>query len=98
MPEITADKVEENTRRYMREAEDAAQSAFRVGNDLVTTATNYYFDSITRIMRGTIEITAKTQHNMEDMLTIYRKIYTDGIKSWEEYLDKVNKSFARPAK
>jgi hypothetical protein len=101
MAEITADKadkVEENTRRYMREAEDAAQSAFRVGNDLLTTTTYYYFDSLNRMMRGTVEITTKTQRTIEDMLTVYRKVYTDGVKSWEEYVDKVNKTFVRPSK
>ena len=98
MPEKITDKVEETSRQYMREAEDVAQNAFRTGNDLMTTTIKYYFDSFGTMMRHGMELTSHTQHNIDDMMTIYRRIYTDGIKSWEGYLNDVNKIFVATTK
>lgn len=98
MPEKTTEKIEETTRQYMREAEDIAQNAFRAGNDLMTTTMKYYFDSFGTMLRHGMELTSPTQHAMDDMVNIYRRIYSDGIKSWQDYLTDVNRIFARPAK
>src|SRR3954454_1917509 len=98
MDENTAEKVEETTRRYMREAEDAAQDAFRVGNDLMTTGINYYFDSFSKLMRQSMELTNYAQRATDDMLSIYRRMYSDGIKTWQEYSNDVNKIVVRPTR
>jgi hypothetical protein len=98
MAEKINEKVEETTRQYMREAEDVAQNAFRTGNDLMTTTMKYYFDTFGTMFRHGMELTNHAQHDMDGMLTIYRRIYSDGIKSWEGYLNDVNKIFVRPTK
>lgn len=97
MPEMTANKVEEGTRRYMREAEEVARDAYRVGNDFFTTTMNYYFNMFDRMIHDTLEITTKNQHIMEDMMGVYRRMYETNMKAWEKYIDDVNK-IIRPAK
>jgi hypothetical protein len=98
MPEKTADKVQEDTRRYMREADDVAQDAFRMGNDFITTTINYYFDSFGRIMHDTMEIANKTQPMTEDIMSTYRRFYMDGVKNWQDYMASINKIIIRPTK
>jgi hypothetical protein len=98
MPEKIADRVEEDTRRYMREAEDVAQETFRRSNDLMTTTMKYYFNSFDMFMRYTMELTDHTQRAMNNMMTVYRKGYTESMKDWEDYVNQVNKIVIRPTK
>ena len=95
-PEIRPEKVAETARTYAREAESTARDVVRMYNDLLSTTTKYYYDAVGNNIRGTMEIAAKAQHNMEDVLTIYRKVYTDSFKAWQNYLDEVSKVFPRP--
>jgi hypothetical protein len=109
MPEKIADKVEANgaarpmpekavetTRRYVKEAEKAGEDAFRMYNDLMETTTEYFFDTLDKTMHDTMEIMTHTEHAMEEMMAIYRRNYTDGIKSWRTYWQDVTKTFPRP--
>ena|SRR5690349_3305426 len=98
MAEKINEKVEETTRQYMREAEDVAQNAFRAGNDLMTTTMKYYFDTVGAMLRQSMALTNQAQRDLDGMMTIYRRIYSDGIKSWEGYLNDVNKIFVSSTK
>jgi len=96
MPAIAPEKIEETTRRYMREAGTTIEDAFRRSNDLMATTTEFYFDMIDRTMHNTIEMTNRGERAMQDMMTIYRRTYTENFKFWETYWQDLNKIFARP--
>jgi|SRR6478609_168202 len=98
MPEKTTEKTTETPRQYMREAEDTARNAFRAGNDLMTTTIKYYFDSIGAMMKHGMELSNYSQRATGNMMTIYQRMYSDGIKSWEEYVNDVNKIIVNPTK
>jgi uncharacterized protein Yka (UPF0111/DUF47 family) len=96
MPEKVPEKIEETARKYMRQAEDVAEDTFRAYNELMATTTKYYFDTLDRTVRETMEITKNAEHNVEEMMTIYRRVYTEGIKSWQTYFNEINKLIVRP--
>jgi hypothetical protein len=98
MPEKTTEKVEMDARRYVREAEDIVQNTVRAGNDFMTTNMKYYFDMLGMMMRYNMQLTRQTQRAMDEMVTIYREAYKDGIKSWEGYINDINKIVVRPSK
>jgi len=80
----------------MRQAGDVAEDTFRTYNELIDVTTKYYFDTLDRTMHETMEITKTAEHNMEEMMTIYRRIYTEGIKAWQNYFNDINKMIGRP--
>ncbi len=96
IPEKAPEKIEETARRYMREAGDVAQDTFRVYNDLLATTTNYYLDTLDKTIHDTMELTGEVEHAMENMMTIYRRAYTEGFKAWQAYWQEINKSLVRP--
>lgn len=96
MPEKAPEKIAETTRKYMQEAEKVGEDAFRMYNDLMTTTTNYYFDTLDKTMHDTMEMTMRAEHAMEDMLVIYRRSITEGMKSWQAWWQDANKAFIRP--
>jgi len=98
MPETTAEKAAETPRRYIREAEDVAQNAFRAGNDYLTTTMNFYFDTWDRAMHDSMEVMNLTWHAMDDLMVIYRKAYSYGVENYQAYLKEVNKIVPHPAK
>lgn len=98
MPETTAEKVQEGAREYMREAEKVAQDAFKTGNDFMSTTMNFYFDTFDTMAKAGMELTDKTWRAMDDMMTVYRKVYGDNFKGFQGYWTEVNKIFARPTK
>jgi hypothetical protein len=99
MPETTTvEKVQEGAREYMREAEKVAQDAFKTGNDFMTSTMNFYFDGFDKMTKAGMEMTDKTWHAMDDMMVIYRKVYTESFKGFQDYLAEVNKIFVRPTK
>lgn len=95
-PEKAPEKVVETARHYAQEAEKVGADAFRMYNDLMATTTNYYFDTLNRTMHGTMELTTHFEHAMDNMTAIYRRIYEEGLKSWETYVEDINKTFPRP--
>jgi hypothetical protein len=96
----TADKpmerVEETTRRYMREAETTARDTMRTYNELMRTTTTYTFDTLDKTMRAGMELTKYMTDAWENIFTIYRRMYTDTYKTWETYWDEANKIMSRP--
>lgn len=98
MPEKTTEKIEETGRRYMREAEDIAQGAFRRSNDFMAITMKYYFNTFDTFMRYNMEFTDHARHAMDDMMTTYRRYYTEGVKSWEDYFNDTYKIVYPPTK
>lgn len=106
MPEkITEKKVETNgvpkpeikpEKPFTREVESTTRDFIQMYNTLLSTTTKYYADTLGTNIKGTMELASKAQHNMEDMLTIYRRTYTDSFKAWQFYLDEVSKVFPLP--
>src|SRR5947209_7304489 len=98
MPETTTQKIEETAGRYMREAEDVAQGAYRMGNNLMTTTMNFYMTNFDTLTRYNKELVDESQHVMGNMMAIYRRMYENSTKSWQEYAETVSKNMIRPAK
>ena len=92
MPE----KIEETTRRYIREAGIASEDAFRMYNDMMTTTTEFYFDMCEKSMRDSMEIRTRAERAMQDMMAVYRRTYTEGLKGWQAYWQDLNKLLPRP--
>src|SRR5689334_13897637 len=87
MPE----RPEDTPRRYMREAENTVRDAMSTWNDMIPTTTNFYFDIIGKTMHHNMELTKHTQDAWENMMTVWRRMYTDNYKAWEGYWDEMNK-------
>jgi hypothetical protein len=94
--EKPTEKIEETTRRYMREAETTARDAMRNYNDVIRTTTTYYFDTWDRMMRAGMEYTKYMTDAWENMFTIWRRTYTDNYKTLETYWDEMYKIIPRP--
>ena len=90
------EKVEETTRRYMREAESTARDTVRMWNELITTSTTYYFDTFGKSMRYGIEMNREIGESWEHLMTGWRKMYMDNYKGWEGYWENINKMVTRP--
>ncbi len=97
MPETPPEKVQETARKQTQHPESApAQDAVRAYNNLMATTTKYYFDIMGNLIRDNMELANRVQHDVEDVMTIYRRSYTEGFKSWQAYWQDVSKMFARP--
>jgi hypothetical protein len=96
MPEKPTERIEETTRRYMREAETTARDTMRTFNDLLATTTNYYFDTWDKSLRYGMELTRYMQDAWENVMTTYRRMYTDNYKTWENYSNEISKLMIRP--
>lgn len=95
IPDKVPEKIEETTRRYIQEAETRMEDGFRRYNDLMDTTTEFYFDIFERTMRDTMDMTGRAERAMQDMMTIYRRTYTEGFKFWQAYWRDLNKIYAR---
>jgi hypothetical protein len=95
-PEIKPEKPVEAARAVAREAEFATRDIIQMYNDLLATTTKYSVDMLGTNIKGTMELANKAQRNMEDVLTIYRRAYTDGFKMWQTYLDEMGKVIPMP--
>jgi phosphoenolpyruvate carboxylase len=89
-------KVEETARWYMFGTGTTVQDSIRMYNELMATTTKYYVDMLGSTIRDTMDMTVKAEHAMEEMITIYRHTYNDGIKAWQTYLEDINKVMPRP--
>jgi len=92
----TAAKMEETTRKYIREAETTTRDTIRMYNDMMRTTTNYYFDTFGKAMNYGIELNKEMTGTWENMFTTFRHMYTDNYKMWENYWDEMYKAFPRP--
>ena len=95
-PMKPADKVEETTRRYMRDAETTARDTARMWNDLITGTTNYYFDTFEKTMRYGMDMNRQIGDTWENMMANWRRMYMDNYKNWESYRQDANKIITRP--
>lgn len=66
--------------------ESAAENVFKAWSDLTASTAEYTFDAV-----------EKSFHYGEEALVSYRKVYQDGLKTWQSYVQGVNDIFKRPS-
>lgn len=84
-------KLEQAPRPQVREPE--IEDPFRVYKELMTATTRFYYDELARNTREGLEIAKHAQHASEDMLSVWRRAYIEGVDIWQGYWRDATKLF-----
>src|SRR5690242_14742361 len=91
----TATAVPQQVREQYKAAEDVYQGTVRTWNDLLLTTTELTLDAMEKGFHYGFEISEQTQRVAGNALTTYRQIYLDSLKSWQNYVNNINKIVIR---
>ena len=78
--------AQQAVREQFMVVENAAENVFKAWSDLAASTAGFTFDAV-----------EKSIHYGEEALTSYRKVYEDGLKTWQSYVQGVNDIFKRPS-
>jgi hypothetical protein len=85
---------QKTAQQYVREqykvVENQAESLLRAANDLAATTATCTFDAIEQSLRYNQELRAQLERPWQETVGIYRRMYQDGLKSWQTYVQSVN--------
>jgi hypothetical protein len=90
---------QKTTQQYVREqykvVENQAETVLRTWNDLVATTAALSFDTAEQSLRYNQELRAPVEHAFQEATGVYRRMYQDGLKSWQTYVQGVNAILTR---
>ena len=67
----------------------------RAWNDLATTTTDYAFGNLEKTMRYGQDARAQSERLASEALANYRRIYEDGFKTWQSYIQDLGAILSR---
>jgi hypothetical protein len=91
---------EQNTaQQYVREqykvVENQAQTGLRAWNDLAATTATLSFDAAEQGLSYNQELRAQVERTFQEATGVYRRMYQDGLKTWQTYVQGVNAILTR---
>lgn len=70
--------------------ENAFLGGVRAWNSMVTATTEITFDMAQKNLQYGQQLRSQADRNVEDTIVAYRKLYEDGLKTWQSYVTDVN--------
>jgi len=78
--------------------EDTVQSAVRMGNEVLDRTTKYYANALEMTIRQSMDLSTRALRLMDYMMTSNRQMYSEGLKTWEVYMNDLGKMFIPPSR
>jgi len=90
---------QKTTQQYVREqykvVENQAETVLRTWNDLAATTAALSFDTAEQSLRYNQELRAPVERAFQEATGVYRRMYEDGLKRWQTYVQGVNAILTR---
>ena len=90
---------QKTTQQYVREqykvVENQAETVLRTWNDLAATTAALSFDTMEQSLRYNQELRAPVERAFQEATGVYRRMYQDGLKTWQTYVQGVNAILTR---
>ena len=87
--------AQQAVREQYKVAESMAGSVVRAWADLAATTSEYAFNAFEKNMGYAQEARAQADKIMHETFAGYRRIYQDGVKTWQGYVQGVNEIVSR---
>ena len=82
--------AQQAAREQYKVAENAAENILRAWSDLAATTTELTFANVEKSIRYNQEVRAQADRLASEALANYRRIYEDGLKTWQGYVQGVS--------
>jgi hypothetical protein len=82
--------AQQQVREQYKVAENVAENMLRGLNDLTETTTTLTFDVIEQSLRYNQEARAQADRALQEAIGSYRRMYQEGLKTWQSYVQGVN--------
>ena len=82
--------AQQTVREQYKVAENAAENTLRAWSDLAATTTEFGFESFEKSLRYSQEARAQADQLTSEALASYRRMYQDGLKTWQGYVQGVS--------
>jgi hypothetical protein len=89
--------AQQQVREQYKVAENAAQNTLRALNDLAATTTALTFDTVEKNLRYSQDARAQAERAALEAVASYRRMYEEGLKSWQGYVQGVSEIINRAA-
>lgn len=87
--------AQQAVREQYKVAENMAENVVRAWADLAATTSEYTFDAFEKNMRYAQDARSQADKIVHDALSSYRRIYQDGVKTWQSYVQGVTEIVGR---
>jgi hypothetical protein len=87
--------AQQTVREQYKVAENVAENMLRAWSDLAATTTELTFESFEKSLRYSQEARAQADRLANEALTNYRRMYQDGLKTWQNYIQGVSEILNR---
>jgi hypothetical protein len=87
--------AQQQVREQYKVAENMAENVVRAWSDLLATTSALTFEAAEKSLHYNQEVRAQVERTMQESLATYRRMYQDGIKTWQGYVQGVNEIFNR---
>lgn len=82
--------AQQAAREQYKVAENAAENVLRAWSDLAATTAEFALENVEKSLRYSQEARAQADRLAGEALASYRRIYEDGLKSWQGYVQGVS--------
>ena len=82
--------AQQTVREQYQVAENAAENTLRAWSDLAATTTEFTFESFEKSLRYSQETRAQADRLTSEALANYRRMYQDGLKTWQGYVQAIS--------
>jgi hypothetical protein len=87
--------AQQTVREQYKVAENIAENMLRAWSDLAATTADLTFGSFEKSLRYSQEARAQADRLANEALTNYRRMYEDGLKSWQGYIQNASEILNR---
>jgi hypothetical protein len=87
--------AQQTVREQYKVAENMAENMLRVWSDLAATTSELTFESFEKSVHYSQEARAQADRLATEALTNYRRMYQDGFKAWQGYVQGVSEILNR---
>lgn len=87
--------AQQRVREQFRVAENTYQKLLDTWHDVLLTTTDWTFDLAERGLRYNQELRGQLDRAVHESLATHRKLYQDGLKAWQGYVQGINEIVSR---
>lgn len=87
--------AQQTVREQYKVAENLANNMLRAWSDVTNATTDYAFGNVEKTLRYGQDARAQSERLASEALANYRRIYEDGFKTWQSYVQGVGEILSR---
>jgi len=87
--------AQQTVREQYKVAENLADNMLRAWSELASATADYTFGNIEKGLRYSQDARAQSERLANEALANYRRIYEDGFKTWQSYIQGVGEILSR---